>query len=59
MESGTSSVVELGRFLTGFLVIMGIGTYCRTPMVIPMRTRTCELVLDAWCMRAGSQDHAC
>jgi hypothetical protein len=27
MESGTSSIVELGRFLTGFLVVMGIGTF--------------------------------
>lgn len=25
MDSGTSSIVELGRFLTGFLVVMGVG----------------------------------
>ncbi|KAK5136479.1 hypothetical protein LTR08_003124 [Meristemomyces frigidus] len=24
MDSGTSSIVELGRFLTGFLVVMGV-----------------------------------
>ena len=27
MDSGTSSIVELGRFLTGFLVVMGVGVY--------------------------------
>lgn len=28
MDSGSgSSIVELGRFLTGFLVVMGIGMY--------------------------------
>ena len=25
MDNGSSSIVELGRFLTGFLVVMGIG----------------------------------
>ena len=28
MDSGSgSSIVELGRFMTGFLVVMGVGTY--------------------------------
>lgn len=28
MDSGSgNSVVELGRFMTGFLVVMGVGTY--------------------------------
>lgn len=27
MDSGSSSVVELGRFLTGFFVVMGMGTF--------------------------------
>jgi hypothetical protein len=26
MDSGSSSIVELGRFMTGFFVVMGIGT---------------------------------
>lgn len=26
MDSGSNSIVELGRFITGFLVVMGIGT---------------------------------
>jgi len=26
MDSGASGIVELGRFMTGFLVVMGIGT---------------------------------
>nr|POE93069.1 vacuolar protein sorting-associated protein 55 [Quercus suber] len=25
MDNGSSSIVELGRFITGFLVVMGIG----------------------------------
>lgn len=25
MDSGSNSIVELGRFLTGFVVVMGIG----------------------------------
>ena len=28
MESGSNSIVELGRFFTGFLVVMGIGKKC-------------------------------
>ena len=27
MDSGSSSIVELGRFLTGFFVVMGMGTF--------------------------------
>ena len=27
MESSGSGVIDLGRFLTGFFVVMGIGTY--------------------------------
>ena len=27
MDSGSNGVVELGRFMTGFLVVMGIGKY--------------------------------
>ena len=27
MSEGGSSIVELGRFFTGFLVVMGIGAY--------------------------------
>lgn len=27
MDNGNNSIVELGRFLTGFLVVMGIGEY--------------------------------
>jgi hypothetical protein len=27
MESSGSGVIDLGRFLTGFLVVMGVGTY--------------------------------
>jgi hypothetical protein len=27
MEGGGSGLVDLGRFLTGFLVVMGIGAY--------------------------------
>lgn len=26
MDSGASGIVELGRFMTGFMVVMGIGT---------------------------------
>lgn len=29
MDSGGSAVVELGRFMTGFLVVMGVGQYTR------------------------------
>lgn len=28
MESAGSAVVDFGRFCTGFLVVMGIGTFC-------------------------------
>jgi hypothetical protein len=31
MESSGSGVIDLGRFLTGFFVVMGIGTYSLTP----------------------------
>lgn len=27
MDSGSNGIVELGRFMTGFLVVMGIGTF--------------------------------
>lgn len=27
MDNGSSSIIELGRFITGFLVVMGIGEY--------------------------------
>ncbi|KXT15864.1 hypothetical protein AC579_10397 [Pseudocercospora musae] len=27
MDNGSSSIIELGRFITGFLVVMGIGQY--------------------------------
>jgi len=27
MDSGSSGIVELGRFMTGFMVVMGIGTF--------------------------------
>jgi hypothetical protein len=27
MDSGSSSIVELGRFLTGFFVVMGMGMF--------------------------------
>ncbi len=27
MDSGSSSIVELGRFMTGFLAVMGVGMY--------------------------------
>lgn len=27
MDSGSNSIVELGRFLTGFLVVMGVGRF--------------------------------
>lgn len=27
MDSGSNNIVELGRFITGFLVVMGIGGY--------------------------------
>lgn len=27
MDSGNNSIVELGKFITGFLVVMGIGGY--------------------------------
>jgi len=27
MESGSNSIVELGRFVTGFLVVMGVGMH--------------------------------
>lgn len=30
MDGGSNSIVELGRFITGFLVVMGIGTYSDT-----------------------------
>ena len=28
MESAGSAVVDFGRFCTGFLVVMGVGTCC-------------------------------
>jgi len=31
MDSGSNSIVELGRFLTGFLVVMGIGRSFHEP----------------------------
>nr|POE53418.1 vacuolar protein sorting-associated protein 55 [Quercus suber] len=31
MDNGTSSIVELGRFITGFLVVMGIGSAAGCP----------------------------
>ena len=34
MDSGSNGVVELGRFLTGFLVVMGVGTFMRLDMVL-------------------------
>jgi hypothetical protein len=27
MDSGSNSIVELGKFITGFMVVMGIGGY--------------------------------
>lgn len=35
MDSGNNSIVELGRFLTGFLVVMGIGRSCDTAGCAP------------------------
>ena len=29
MDNGSNSIIELGRFITGFLVVMGIGEYNR------------------------------
>jgi hypothetical protein len=31
MENGGSGVVDFGRFLTGFLVVMGIGMFSYLP----------------------------
>jgi hypothetical protein len=39
MESTGNGVVDFGRFLTGFLVVMGIGKLDRDGMVGAMRTR--------------------
>ncbi|KAF1353584.1 vacuolar protein sorting 55 [Delphinella strobiligena] len=36
MDNGTSSVVELGRFLTGFLVVMGVA--------LPIALAHCALI---------------
>lgn len=45
MDSGSNNVVELGRFLTGFLVVMGIGAsrtytplYSRPPIALAHAT---------------------
>ena len=34
MDGGSSSVVELGRFLTGFLVVMGVGMQYAFPFCL-------------------------
>jgi hypothetical protein len=44
MDSGSSSIVELGRFMTGFFVVMGIGTL-----------NLAILGRDMW---AGQEDHS-
>jgi hypothetical protein len=46
MDSGSSSIVELGRFMTGFFVVMGIGTLDFT---IPWR--------DMWAGQDGYEKH--
>ena len=28
VESGSNAVVDFGRFVTGFLVLMGVGMFC-------------------------------
>ncbi|KAK0273269.1 Vacuolar protein sorting-associated protein 55 [Friedmanniomyces endolithicus] len=36
MDSGSSSIVELGRFMTGFLVVMGVA--------LPVVLAHCDLI---------------
>lgn len=56
MDSGSSSVVELGRFMTGFMVVMGVGEY-RLPSSI---FHTMLVVLHMWrgcvCRTVSSED---
>jgi hypothetical protein len=33
MESSGNGIVDFGRFLTGFLVVMGIGEFCLLPQL--------------------------
>lgn len=42
MDSGSSGIVELGRFMTGFLVVMGVGKSYRRRLPV---TRASELRL--------------
>jgi hypothetical protein len=39
MDSGSSSIVELGRFLTGFFVVMGMGMFRHGHRLKPIRTK--------------------
>ena len=36
VESSGNAVLDLGRFCTGFLVVMGIGMYPPTPLFCPV-----------------------
>ena len=38
MDNGSSSIVELGRFMTGFMVIMGVGMQEKTDHTCTIRT---------------------
>jgi hypothetical protein len=51
MESSGSGVIDLGRFLTGFFVVMGIGTYTLTPSDLfpfdaPHEPRICSMRME-------------
>lgn len=39
MESGGTGIIDFGRFLTGFLVVMGIGMYNRVYEAAMLETK--------------------
>lgn len=49
MDSGSSSVVELGRFLTGFMVVMGVGEYILRCAIEDRRTGEAVLRGEIMC----------
>ena len=52
MESSGSGIIDFGRFLTGFLVIMGIGTNN------PHSSSTVHAVLNNWDTRTPPEQSA-
>ena len=49
MESSGSAVVDFGRFCTGFLVVMGVGTYYHVACAVDASLLPCQLRHSGGC----------